>query len=225
MLKGMVFDMDGTITVLTLPLEAMRQDTKDYFIERGLPPELLEPADGISSSTNKARDYFLNNGVTQEKWNRMEAEVDEILSQHEGSVADTAIPIDGALEVIGQIRELGIRTAILTNNGRPAVDRIVQQISLESHFDIIQTRHESPKPKPDPDGLLKVIKDLGLTPSEVIYVGDAMIDAVASKRAGIEFWGVATGETKVSTLHEQGASMVFVSMESMLDALRDRIAQ
>ena len=62
MLKALVFDMDGTITHLTLPLEAMRSDTTKYFISKGLPPELLEPADGISSTTGKARDYFLNNG-------------------------------------------------------------------------------------------------------------------------------------------------------------------
>lgn len=223
MLKGMVFDMDGTITVLTLPLEDMRQDTKDYFIERGLPPDILEPADGISSSTNKAREYFLNNGLDIDEWNQWESEVDDILSLHEGSVADTAVAIDGALEVVSQIRDLGLLTAILTNNGRPAVDRIVGQISLEAYFDLIQTRHESPKPKPFPDGLLKVVDKLGLTPSEVIYVGDAMIDAVASRRAGIEFWGVCTGETEAAILKGSGASRVFHSLEEIYESLNERL--
>jgi len=57
-LKALVFDMDGTITELALPLEAMRADTKEYYIAKGLPAEILEPADGISSSTAKARDYL-----------------------------------------------------------------------------------------------------------------------------------------------------------------------
>ena len=60
MLKVLVFDLDGTITHLTLPLEAMRRDTKAYYISKGLPSETFESADGISSSTGKARTYFLN---------------------------------------------------------------------------------------------------------------------------------------------------------------------
>jgi HAD superfamily hydrolase (TIGR01549 family) len=217
----MIFDMDGTITELSLPLEEMRQDTKDYYVERGYPLGLLEPADGISSSTAKAKEYFLSNGFSEEEWETMENEVDEILSQHEGFAAANAVLIDGTLDIVRRIRKAGLRTAILTNNGRSSVDKIMQQIPLADYFDLIQTRHESPQPKPYPDGLLKLAADLGVTPDEVVYVGDALIDAAAASRAGIEFWGVATGETPASVLRDAGASLVFESLSGILDeALR-----
>lgn len=212
--------MDGTITHLTLPLEDMRNDTKEYYISKGLPPDFLDLADGISSTTGKARDYFLNNGFTAEEWTVMEAEVDRILSQHEGFAADTATPIEGSLEIAKELRGLGFKTAILTNNGRPALDKIMKQIPLQENFDIIQTRHESPKPKPFPDGLLKIASDLGVSPNEVIYIGDALIDATAAKRAGIEFWGVSTGETASDVLYNAGASKVFKSLKDVFDAAR-----
>ncbi|MFW9962163.1 MAG: HAD family hydrolase [Candidatus Sifarchaeia archaeon] len=215
-----MFDMDGTITHLTLPLEDMRNDTKEYYLSKGLPPNLLEPADGISSTTGKARDYFLNNGFTAEEWTVMEVEVDRILSQHEGFAADTATPIEGSLEIAKELRSLGFKIAILTNNGRPALDKIMKQIPLQENFDIIQTRHESPKPKPFPDGLLKIASDLGVSPNEVVYVGDALIDATAAKRAGIEFWGVVTGETASDVLYNAGASKVFTSLKGVFEAAR-----
>ncbi|KXH77176.1 MAG: hypothetical protein AM326_05545 [Candidatus Thorarchaeota archaeon SMTZ-45] len=218
MLKALVFDMDGTITHLTLPLEDMRKDTKEYYISKGLPPGLLEPADGISSTTGKARDYFLNNGLTIDEWNTIEAEVDRILSQHEGFAADTATPIEGSLEIVKELRDLGFKLAILTNNGRPALDKIMKQIPLRENFDIIQTRHESPRPKPFPDGLLKIAFDLGVSPSEVVYIGDALIDATAARRAGIEFWGVSTGETAPDVLYDAGASKVFTSLKDVFEA-------
>jgi len=217
-LKALVFDMDGTITHLTLPLEDMRKDTKEYYISKGLPPGLLEPADGISSTTGKARDYFLNNGLTIDEWNTIEAEVDRILSQHEGFAADTATPIEGSLEIVKELRDLGFKLAILTNNGRPALDKIMKQIPLRENFDIIQTRHESPRPKPFPDGLLKIAFDLGVSPSEVVYIGDALIDATAARRAGIEFWGVSTGETAPDVLYDAGASKVFTSLKDVFEA-------
>ncbi|MHA2352784.1 MAG: HAD family hydrolase [Candidatus Thorarchaeota archaeon] len=218
MLKALVFDMDGTITHLTLPLEAMRRDTKAYFISKGVPSDLFEPADGISSSTGKARDYFLNNGFTQEDWDIMESEVDTILSQHEGFAASNATPIEGSLEIVRELRDAGFKLAILTNNGRPALDKIMTQIPLRENFDLIQTRHESPKPKPFPDGLQKVASELGVGPKEIIYVGDALIDGTAASRAGIEFWGVSTGETNTDALYDAGASKVFTSLDGVLEA-------
>jgi HAD superfamily hydrolase (TIGR01549 family) len=210
--------MDGTITHLTLPLEAMRRDTKAYFISKGVPSDFFEPADGISSSTGKARDYFLNNGFTQEDWDIMESEVDTILSQHEGFAASNATPIEGSLEIVRELRDAGFKLAILTNNGRPALDKIMTQIPLRENFDLIQTRHESPKPKPFPDGLQKVASELGVGPKEIIYVGDALIDGTAASRAGIEFWGVSTGETNTDALYDAGASKVFTSLDGVLEA-------
>ena len=222
MLKALVFDMDGTLTVLTLPLEDMRRDTKNYYISKGLPAELLDEADGISSSTSKAREFFLNNGVSQSEWDRWESEVDEILSQHEGFAAETASLLEGALDVVTRVRRMGIKTAILTNNGRLAVDKIVDQLPLREYFDIIQTRHESPRPKPFPDGILKIIDDLGVSKDEAVYVGDALIDAVAAERAGIEFWGVATGETPVESLKKAGAKVVFSRLDDILGFVEPR---
>ena len=222
MLKALIFDMDGTITELSLPLEAMRQDTKDYYIARGLPPNLLEPADGISSSTAKAKEYFLKSGLELDRWDTMEEEVDKILSAHEGFAAETARLLDGTLDVVKKLRQNGYMTAILTNNGRSSVEKIMKQIPLRDFFDVIQTRHESPQPKPYPDGLLKIVSDLGLNKAEVIYIGDALIDATAANRAGIEFWGVATGETPREVLINAGASKVFCSLDEILDEILSR---
>jgi len=221
-LKALVFDMDGTITVLSLPLEAMRDDTKEYYISKGLPPELLEPADGISSSTAKARDYFLSTGFTLEVWDKMEREVDVILNKHEGYAADSAVALPGTLDVVKKIRDLGFMTAILTNNGRSSVDTIMKQIPLAEHFQIIQTRHESPKPKPHPDGILKIATELGVGLGEVVYIGDALIDGTAATRAGVEFWGVATGETSAAKLVEAGATHVFESLDGILEEAQAR---
>ena len=222
MLKALVFDMDGTITILALPLEAMRNDTKEYYITKGMPAELLEPADGISSSTAKAREYFLSNGFSQNDWVQMEQEVDVILNKPEGFAADTATVLPGALDVVKTIREHGFLTAILTNNGRESVNKIMTQIPLADNFQIIQTRHESPRPKPYPDGILKIIDELGVSPDEAVYIGDALIDGTAATRAGVEFWGVATGETSVEKLAEAGASRVFDSLDEIVEEALSR---
>ncbi|MFX1415439.1 MAG: HAD family hydrolase [Promethearchaeota archaeon] len=219
MLKAVVFDLDGTLTVLALPLDAMRNDTKKFYTTRGMPPDLLEPEDGISSTTVKAKEYFSSQGIATDDWETMQAEIDEILSVHEGWAATDAELIEGSLEVVQELKLRGLKTAILTNNGRSAVDQILKKIPMTGLFDLIQTRHESPSPKPYPDGLRSVAEKLGVGVDEVVYVGDARIDAAAATRAGIEFWGVATGETSKDELFKAGAERVFDSLTQIPDAI------
>lgn len=224
MLKAVFFDLDGTLTVLSLPLDSMRRDTKKYYRGQGAPDDLFDSADGISSTRVKAREYFFSRGISESEWARMENEVDKTLSGHEGWAATNAKLIDGSVDVVRELKSLGLRTAILTNNGRTAVDLILKQIPLQNLFDVIQTRNESPSPKPYPDGLNKLLNHVGLQANEVVYIGDARIDAAAAKRAGIEFWGVATGETPRDDLIKAGASKVFDSLQQILDVVKSRLA-
>lgn len=223
MLKGIIFDLDGTITVLTLPLAEMRRNTKNYFIAKGLPEYMLEPADGISSTRKKAREYFLSHDISESKWVEMEAEINSILSHHEGEAAKEVELISGALEAVNEIKSLGLKTAILTNNGRHAMDIILERIPLSDVFEIIQTRNESAAPKPYPNGLLQLARRLTMEPSEIIYIGDATIDGTAADRAGVEFWGVTTGSATEERLHSVGATMVFESVSEVVDEVKRRL--
>ena len=89
-MKAVIFDLDGTITELTLPLDAMRNDTKGFFIGKGYPADLFDVTDGISSSRQKARDYFCSNGLSKSEWDKLESELDKILSAHENWAATDA---------------------------------------------------------------------------------------------------------------------------------------
>lgn len=223
MLEAVIFDLDGTIIALTLPLNDMRNDTKKFYLEKGLPPHLLDSTDGISSSTMKAQEYFMKKGMSAEEWDHLQREVDLVLNKHESDAAKEVRLVDDAKSVVRSVAEMGLKTAILTNNGREAVDRILDQIDVDHLFDVIQTRNESPNPKPFPDGLIRVLQRLDVEADMAIYVGDAKIDAEAAKRAGIAFWGVATGEVEKKDLLEAGAEEVFDQLEEILPALKTRL--
>lgn len=225
MLRALIFDLDGTLIKLTLPLEEMRRDTKSYFIEHGLPPHLLDRADGINSSTIKAKEYFISQGVSLQEWEMMQSIVDDMLIKKEMDVADKTEVLDGVIDTINRVRELGIKTAILTNNARDAVNVMLEYLPFTGLFDVIQTRHESPNPKPFPDGLYNITEKLGVELNEVVYIGDAVIDAVAAQRAGIEFWGVVTGSATKDDLIAVGAKILFDSFDEILTLVKSRIDQ
>ncbi len=49
--------------------------------------------------------------------------------------------------------------------------------------------------KPNPEGLLLAVEQLGIRKEEVLYVGDSLVDAQTAQNAGISFAGVLTGTT------------------------------
>jgi phosphoglycolate phosphatase len=54
--------------------------------------------------------------------------------------------------------------------------------------------------KPAPDHILYAIKQLNINASDVIYIGDMVVDYEAAKRAGVDFafasWGYGTCNDK-----------------------------
>ena len=58
--------------------------------------------------------------------------------------------------------------------------------------------------------------------SEVVYVGDALIDGTAATRAGVEFWGVTTGETNEEGLLKAGASIVVNHISKLIPIVQER---
>ena len=57
-----------------------------------------------------------------------------------------------------------------------------------------------PAPKPEPDGLYKVCEELGVSPSDAVYVGDSPSDGLAAKASGMPAVGVTWGSHSEESL-------------------------
>lgn len=80
---------------------------------------------------------------------------------------------------------------------------------LDKYMKTAVLANDTVKHKPDPEPLLECLKRLSLQPEDVIYIGDAHSDYLASKNAGIDFgyakWGSvsAKGIDKSDHVFEQ----------------------
>lgn len=86
------------------------------------------------------------------------------------------------------MRELagrGCRLGILTRNARELAHVTLEAIGLADCFPVehILGRDEA-APKPSPDGLLKIASAWGVTPSELVMVGDYRFDLDCGRAAG-----------------------------------------
>jgi HAD superfamily hydrolase (TIGR01509 family) len=193
-LKLVIFDMDGTLLEAMLDFEAIRR-------EIGLPPDLpiLETMDGMPDA-GRARAYA-------------------ILDRHEAEVAARSRLMPGARQLLADLRQRGIRVAVLTRNSRVSVETAAARHGLV--FDLAVTR-EDHKPKPSPDGIHHLRAACGATAVETVMVGDFRFDIEAGTAAGVRTIALivkmkpwAEAATWVApTLEEVGRILAIVAEEA-----------
>lgn len=101
----------------------------------------------------------------------------------------------GAVELLQALHTAGIPAAIVSTKRASTLRSVLEQHNLLPLLASVTGGEMVSRQKPDPEGLLAAIAALGLTPSQVLYCGDTVIDAEAAQRAGAHFSAVLNGTT------------------------------
>jgi HAD superfamily hydrolase (TIGR01509 family) len=188
-MKGVIFDLDGTLTEPELDFDAIRAE---IGLPQGQP--ILEALEGVSEAER--------------------ARAEEILRRHEREAIARARLADGCAELLGHLGALAIPTAILTRNMREVVDTFARTFGFA--FRATYTREDGP-PKPHPAGVLALCAALGVPPSETLVVGDYKYDILAGLRAGCRTALVTTRALAPAELADWGPpDMVVPSLRNLL---------
>ncbi len=97
--------------------------------------------------------------------------------------------------VIKRLYNNGFKLGIVSTKFRYRIEAILRRENLFYFFEVIVGGEDVSTLKPNPFGLLLVVKTLNLLTSEVIYIGDSIVDAETANRADISFIAVLSGVT------------------------------
>lgn len=154
---GILFDMDGVV---------VRQRLDFLSIKR----EIFGTTDG----------YILERMADLAPPERARAEA--ILERHETAAAAEAEPMDGIVPFLAWMEARDLRRGLVTRNSRKSVDMVLDRLGLR--FDAVVTREDAP-PKPAPEPVWLACRRMGVSPSDVLFVGDFEFDMLAGRRAGV----------------------------------------
>lgn len=113
----------------------------------------------------------------------------------------------GLEDTLRLLRAAGLRLAIVTGS-RGESFLPLRRAGLMEFFDPVVTAHDVERPKPDPEGMLRCLEQLGCVPAEAVYVGDSAHDVAAARAAGMRVIGVLTGAADSASLAAAGADRV-----------------
>ncbi len=180
-----LFDFDGTLVAIDIDFAKMRQDVMALGLEYGISPEpSLYVLEAVEYAFHKLAQR--DNDLAMEFKRRAE----ELIVSIETDASSKARAMPGAEETLQELRARGVKVGIVTRNCRSGVMRSVERTKLV--YDLMLTRDDVKKVKPEPQHLIDALNFLGSEPVKALMVGDHPMDIVAGKRAGTKTAAVLT---------------------------------
>jgi phosphoglycolate phosphatase len=96
-------------------------------------------------------------------------------------------------EVLAALKKAGYALGIVSNKRRETVCKCLMRFDMQDIFDVVIGPFDGFGHKPDPEGLVHAIQELGVEKRTALYVGDTEMDAETAENAGVDFASVATG--------------------------------
>ena len=164
MLKGVIFDLDGTLIRLPVRYDLLRDQLRRLFQSKSdffqLIPSIVDQAKGDPTMVRTAFELIC---------------VEELLG------TSKIVIIKGALDLLHQLKSDNKILGLVTLQCRKAARHIINNVEMEGLFSSILTRDESYDRH---DQIEQTLESLGLLPSETIVIGDRLNDIEAAERAG-----------------------------------------
>ncbi len=130
----------------------------------------------------------------------------ELRRQHETAVranVDLKNFCEGVTSLVPALRQVGLKVAIASNSDLLWVKSHLDHRNYRGNFDVICTREDVKRLKPDPDIYLLALQKLGVKASEAVVFEDSLPGTTAALRAGIPVYVVPNSITVQSVFPAQ----------------------
>lgn len=193
--------MDGTLV-----------DTEQYWIASEIP--LVESFGGRWTHEQALRLVGLgledSARILQDAGVKMPAReiVDHLSARVTGLIAQHGNPFrPGARELLGNLRDAGVKTALVTMSLRGMALTVVEQIGFVG-FDVVVAGDDVARPKPFPDPYLQACAALGVPPHDAV----AIEDSPNGLRAAVASGATTLGVPNMVSLEGAGAHILWPTL-------------
>ena len=201
MIKGCIFDLDGT---LVDSLEDLANSTNEVLSFYGYPTHELD-----------LYNYFVGNGVRklverslpEDKKDQTDECLNQFYEVYNRRCLECTYVFEGIVTLLKYLKSKGLYLAVVTNKPDYLAKKICDHYFKDIFVDVIGNREDFPL-KPDPTSTLSLISCLNLSKDECLFIGDSNVDIYTGQNAKMKSVGVTWGFRTRDELVEAGASYV-----------------
>ncbi|WP_449461982.1 HAD family hydrolase [Tardisphaera miroshnichenkoae] len=184
--EAVIFDLDGTLL-----------DSREAFIHQNL--DILKEFGHLRATLADAKELLgmsptqilSKMGVSESEHKKYVAKIDASYIDH--YMKKYTKPFPGVIECLERLKKAGVVIGVATNTTREILEQSLRWAKLDGLVDAAVCADGTIKEKPEPDMLIEVLKKLGVSAENAIYVGDTELDVVAAKNAGVPSFITVSG--------------------------------
>ena len=211
-----IFDLDGTL----LDTVADLGNSCNYvFAEAGYPTHPIDAyykfvGNGIAKLIERALPV---EDATSDNIEKLLPPFRAYYNQH---MADDTKPYRGVCELLADLQSKNVMLAVASNKYQAATENLVKKYFPHINFVAVFGQRDNIPVKPDPAIVCDIMQTAGITDlTEVIYIGDSLVDLQTAKNSGVEFVAVTWGFCPRESLAENKPAHIADNIEELRDVL------
>ena len=212
MIKMVAFDFDGTIgDTMEMCVSVFKQILTPYF-------------DHAVTYDQIARTFGFNEQgmLKQLVGSGWQNAYNELLVLYKQNLPKCSKPFAGIPELIEELKDRNILTALITGKGKETCDMTLEQYGMIRSFCAVETGRDD---RTDKDAAMKrLMERYNLSPDEFMYIGDTAYDAESAHKAGAVCLSAAYGGiVDTAALEKVNPGKVFTTVKAMRDYFVQKI--
>jgi len=209
--QAVLFDLDGT---LIDSYDAITASVNEIRRIRNLHPLSVQE---VRPKVGRGVENLLRSTIAETD---LAVDIPRYKAHHAVACVEQTRLLPHAMELLGFLRDSGVRTGICSNKPRAFTSLILNFLEIAGLFDVVCGPEDASKPKPDPSMIFVAANKLGIGIHDALYVGDMVVDITAGRAASCVTWIVGTGSDSLETLVSARPDAVFSDLRDMLSRLR-----
>ena len=208
MLEGVIFDIDGTLLDSN---DAHAQSWVDTFAEAGysVPFEIVRPLIGMGADKLLPKTIGIRHDSEEGK--KLTERLSEIFRK---SYLPHLRPLRGSRALVLRVREDGLKAIVATSAKDEQLKGLLKAAEVEDLMQEKATASDAKRSKPDPDIVDAAIEKSGVSPRNLVMIGDTPYDIEAATRAGVRIIAFRSGGWDDDSL--KGAAEIYDGPEDLL---------
>jgi pyrophosphatase PpaX len=210
-LSAIVFDVDGTIL-----------DTREFILKTF---EHTLTSHGYSVPTRGAIQAVVAGKILEDGYLQLAPDGDIIALCDTHRVFqkkryDLIVAYEGLTDTLSSLRDKGIVSGLYSSRGKATLRPSLEHMQVLKYFDAVIDGGDVQNHKPHPEGVLKALEILGVSPQDSAMIGDSHADIEAGKAAHCALTiGITHGLGSRTSLEEAGADHIVDSLKDILPIL------
>lgn len=196
MIKGILFDIDGTLLDSN---DAHAKSWADSLKEFGFDVRYEDVRRKIGMGTDNLLPALVGIEKESELGESLAKRRDEIFKEKYFHLLK---PFPRARELVIRFERAGYKLVVATSASKADLKGLLQRAKVDDLFEEKTNSDDVENSKPDPDIILAALKKIEVEPHEAVMIGDTPYDISAAAKAGVNTIGFTCGGWSPDSLRD-----------------------